>query len=247
RMNALPFVTELRDCPVVAVGNEDRVVAEARGAAAFGRELAFEHAAHVYVVAAGRKRHDLGDHARAPVLLAGEPLEQRVGLIALRRPAGGVQAGRPVEGVALDAGILAEHPDVGRRAGTAEPGLDPRILLVRLAGLGRPVVGREGSELPTGQSFAQLLELVRVLRGEQGLRYRRQRTAITSSRSESVVTSDSSAGVTSSSVTTRRSRWSSTSIWRTSGKASSRTLRGEPSFSSTTSRRSGGRKRSSEK
>src|SRR5256714_2154864 len=218
-MNAFPVVTELRDLPVVAVGNEDRVIAEARVAAAFGRQLAREYAAHVDLVAARRERDDLGDHPRAPVLLAGEPLEQRVGLIALRRPAGGVQAGAPVQGVALDAGVLAEHPDVGRCKGTAEPGLDPRVLLVRLAGLGRPVVGRERIELPTGQTLAQLLELVRVLRGENGLRYRRQRTAITSSRSESVVTSDSSAGVMSSSVTTRRSRSSSTSIWRTSGKA----------------------------
>ena len=47
--------------------------------------------------------------ARA-VRLAAEPLEQRVGLVAARRPARRVQARLAAERVALDARVLAEHP-----------------------------------------------------------------------------------------------------------------------------------------
>src|SRR5947199_5352601 len=100
RVSTLPLVAELRDCPVVPRGNEDRVVAEAGVAATFGRELAVEHAAYVNLLAARRNSDDLGDHARAPVASTRKPLEQRVCLVAFGCPARGVEAGAAVEGVA---------------------------------------------------------------------------------------------------------------------------------------------------
>jgi hypothetical protein len=82
RVRALPLVSELRDCQAVPGRNEDRVVAEARVASTVRRELAVEHSAHDQLLTARCKRHDLGHHPRAPVALAGKPLEQCVGLVA---------------------------------------------------------------------------------------------------------------------------------------------------------------------
>src|SRR6266542_1908153 len=96
-MRSLPFVTELRNGPVVSRRDEDRVVAETGLAAALGRELAFEHAFAFELAAVGRKRDERAHHARAAVLLAREPLEQRVALVAARRPARAVHAGAAVE------------------------------------------------------------------------------------------------------------------------------------------------------
>src|SRR5204862_245020 len=190
RVRPFPVVAELRDCPVVPVGDEDRVVAEPCLAAPLPRELAFEHAADVDLLAARRKRDDLRDHARAPDVLAGEALEEGVGLVALRRPARRTYARAAVESVDLDAGVLAEHPHVGRRAFAPEARLEPRVLLVGLAGLLRPLARLERVEPPAGEPVAQLLELVRVRGGEDGARYRRQRTAMTSGSSDNSAASD---------------------------------------------------------
>jgi hypothetical protein len=109
RVQPFPVVAELRDCPVVALGDEDRVVAEPRLAAALPRELAFEHAANVDLLSARRKRDDLRDHACAPLVLTGEVVEEGVGLVALRRPARRPHSGAAVERVDLDAGVLSDH------------------------------------------------------------------------------------------------------------------------------------------
>src|SRR5262249_33254996 len=179
RVHPFPVVAELRDCPVVPVGDEDRVVAESGLAAALAGELALEHAADMDLVAAGRERDDLGHHPRPPLVLAGKPFEERIGLVALRRPARRADAAAAVERVGPDPGVLSQPPGAGRGALAPEPCLDPRVLFVRVPGLLRPPGRLERLELPAGEPVAQLLELVRVRGGEDGARYRRQRTATT--------------------------------------------------------------------
>jgi len=153
-MQSLPCFAELRNGPVIPGGDEDRVVAEAGFAAPLRREVTFEHAGHLELAAVGSKSDEHGHHARAAVVFTGEPFEQRIGLVAVRRPARGVQTGRAVEGSGLDPRVLAEHPFVRRCTLAAEARLQQCVLGVRLARLLGPLVRFERLELPLRQSVA---------------------------------------------------------------------------------------------
>src|SRR5262245_45564336 len=130
RVPALPFFAELGDRPREAVRDEHRVVAEALLAAPLRRDRAIEPAGAGTLLALRRERDDDGDHPRAPVGLAREALEERVGLGPGRRPPRRVEPRLAAERVALDPGVLAEHPAV-RDEPAGEGGLDPGVLLVR--------------------------------------------------------------------------------------------------------------------
>src|SRR5689334_7760666 len=150
RVEVLPLVPELADRPLLAVGHEDRVVAEA---AAPPRRLCdppLHRAAAPQLLAAGRDRDELGDVARPPVLHAVELAEElRDRRRAFRRIARRAQAGPPPERGDLETGVLPDRPasDVLE----AEAGLEPRVLLIGRAGLVRPVVPLEGLDPPTGE------------------------------------------------------------------------------------------------
>jgi hypothetical protein len=72
----------------------------------------------------------------------------------------------PAEALDLDAGVLAEHPAGRIRDRAAEPRLRQRVVVVRLARLGRVLVGFEELDLPAGERVPQLPKLVLVPRGE---------------------------------------------------------------------------------
>src|SRR6476469_5541916 len=111
RVHRLPVVAQLADGRLLAVGDEDRVVAEAAGATRLGRDAPFDDATPSEDLAAGRDRHELRDVARAPVIDAGELVEE---LFDRGRALGGVARGAdarpPVEGGDLDARVLADRP-----------------------------------------------------------------------------------------------------------------------------------------
>jgi hypothetical protein len=134
RVHRLPVVAELADGRPLAVGDEDRVVAEAAGAARLGRDAPFDDAAPAEDLAAGCDRDELRDVPCAPVLDAvelGEELLDRGR--ALGRVARGADARPPVERGDLDARVLPDRPPVGARV--AEPRLAEGVLVIGRTGL----------------------------------------------------------------------------------------------------------------
>src|SRR5260221_14241829 len=101
-MPILPRVAELGDGALLALRDEDRVVAEAFGAARLRRDPALEDAGAAELLATGRDRHELRHVAGATVAHALQLAEQ------LRN------RGRPLGGVArrTDAGAAAEGVDL---------------------------------------------------------------------------------------------------------------------------------------
>src|SRR3954468_9784936 len=110
-MLALPAVAELRDRPLLAVGDEDRVVAEAAAAARRVGDRSLDDAGAAENRAVGRDRDELGDVARSSIGRALELAEQlRDRRRSFRRVARRVQPGATVERGDLDAGVLADGP-----------------------------------------------------------------------------------------------------------------------------------------
>jgi len=99
-----------------------------------------------------------------------------------------MDAGTTVERVHLDARVLADRPLVLVRVSSTEQGLAPRVLVVRLAVLGRKVVCLEGLDRPGRQQVLELTRLARVARREARLQSV-HRTSTTFSSSASCETS----------------------------------------------------------
>src|SRR5581483_7820026 len=99
-MLVLPAVAELADRQLLAVGDEDRVVAEAAAAARRVGDRPLDDAGAAELVAVRRDRDELADVARAAIRDARELAEQlRDRRRALRRISRRVDAGPPVERV----------------------------------------------------------------------------------------------------------------------------------------------------
>jgi hypothetical protein len=98
----LPVVAELCDRSGLALGDEDRVVAETAGSVRLGHDLPLEHADRIDFTAVGGDRDQVRDHPRVPVGLARESLQECQVLPALVRPACGMDAGLAAQGIHLD-------------------------------------------------------------------------------------------------------------------------------------------------
>jgi hypothetical protein len=176
---ALPIVAELSDRALLAVGNEDRVEAEAAGAARLRADPALEHARSADLAAVGRDRDELADVARSTIGNPGERLEDPLDVAPLR-PAGGLDAGAAAERDDLEPGVLAQDPLPRRADGASVECLRARVLAERLTGLRRVLGGVEERDRPARKRRPELAELVLVLRGEtRGQRC--QRASLTSS------------------------------------------------------------------
>src|SRR5688500_8923830 len=115
----LPGVAELRDRVLFPLGDEDRVVAEAAGAPALGRDPALERALGDHLVALRREGDDRRAVAAAPcrVLHARELAEQLLDVRVVARVLAGVARGedarRARQRVDLEPRVLAGDPDAG--------------------------------------------------------------------------------------------------------------------------------------
>jgi hypothetical protein len=162
----LPLVSELRDGSLLAIGHEDRVVAETLRPAGLLGDASPENARAAQFPAVGCDQDELADVARRAVLDALELAQQLlVRLGALPSVARRANAGPAPQSLDLEPGVFAERPRVGR----PEERLRARVLVVRLAGLERIVSCVEQLELPVGQQRGELPQLVPVLRAEQNL------------------------------------------------------------------------------
>ena len=179
RVPPLPGVTDLGDGSALACRDEDRVVAEPCRPAAGGRESHRRGRRGPGTPRRAGERHDeLGDHARPALGLAGEPVEQRVRLVEPGRQAGRVETRATVERLALDAGVLPEHPGVPRRKPASEARLQQGVLVVGLARLLR-IAGRvEGSICQSGSASRSSSSLWRLLRGEHRLHVTQSRGSV---------------------------------------------------------------------
>src|SRR5438034_1930504 len=165
RMLCLPLVAELGNGSRLAVVNEDWVVAEALASARLVDDSARKRAGASQLQTVRREGDEFGDVPCTPAVAfdAAQPLEE---------PADGVvSAGvgrldsRPaVEPLDLDPGILTEHPGVGLRVRAAERGLQPCVVVVRLARLRGIVARLERRDRPAGQQPLELACLVRISR-----------------------------------------------------------------------------------
>ena len=164
RVGCLPRVAELGDGLLLAVGYEDRVVAEPTVATWAWCDRSLERALDDELLSLGPDRDDHADVPGTPIRRAGELLEQAGDTVP--RPPGRCEPGPASEAGRLDARVLADHPRAGRSAGAAVHRLATRVL-----GVGRPRLRRECPivdqvDLPAGQGAPQLGELVRVAGGE---------------------------------------------------------------------------------
>src|SRR5579872_1861455 len=188
RMLVLPGIPELAACARLAVGHEDRVVAEPAAPARRVGDASVGHARAAQDLAVRTDRHELRHVTSAPVRLLAELAEQ---LRDRGRALGRIPRGRDARTAAerrdLDAGVLADRPPVGRDARATEPRLGERVLVVRLAGLRRIVVGVEHVDRPAGKQLLELARLVRVARAENGVQSV-QRTSSTPSMSATCAT-----------------------------------------------------------
>src|SRR5579864_7481412 len=186
RALCLPLVAELADRLRLAVGDEDRVVAEAAVAAWLERDAAGDDPGAPKLFAVRRDRDELGDVPRATVVDALELAQQlrdrrsTLGCVACRR-----DAGPAAERGNLDARVLADRPPGDVRA--PEDRLGARIRVIRVPGLGRIVVRVEGLDRPAGKQHLELARLVRVARAE-ACSYSLQRTSTTPSMSPTAAT-----------------------------------------------------------
>src|SRR5436305_6519901 len=212
RVARLPLVPELGDGSLLAVRDEDRVVAESLGPARLLGDPALEHTRSAHFLAVRAEQDELADVSRPPVLdtlqIVDEPRDRAHALILA--VAGRANAGSAAEGFHLDPGVLTKRPRAGgKRVGR----FGTRIVVVAVASLFVIVIRIQRLELP-GQERRELPELVRVPRGEdQSL----QRTSRTPSTSESFATipgaSAFGGSVTSTSTILRSASWLISSDW----------------------------------
>jgi hypothetical protein len=150
RVAFLPLVAELRDGPLLSVGDEDRIEAEALRASWFVRDAAFEHAGAADLVGRGTERHELADVPRPPAfsLDAVELAQQTLDMLPARetRRRDPRCAAQPVD---LEPRILAEDPR-RRIDRPPEVRLRPSVLVVGRPVLRRVFVGLQGLDRPAG-------------------------------------------------------------------------------------------------
>src|SRR5262249_5329788 len=248
RVARLPAVPELGDRALLAVGDEDRVVAEALGAAWLGDDAPLQRARAAQLAAVCVQGHELADVAGATgvALHARERLEQPLDRVA-GGEAGGVHARAAPETRDLDARVLPDRPAVGGREPAPEDGLAARVVGVGVAVLGRELARAEQRQPPVRHRRCELLELVRVPR-RQNTPHRCHSTRLTWSilwTSSSTPAAAETAGRPASMSTTRASPASSISnfrtrtSWRSSAASTSAAL--PPAPSSTSRRLSSGR------
>ena len=154
----LPVVPQLRHRPLLAVRNEDRVVAEALAPARLARRSARRacpcrgaRSRRARAVRAPR-RSGRARSSDAPELA--EELRDR--RRRLRRVTRGQDAGPAAERGDLEPRVLGEHP-APRRCSRPNSRLDPRVLVVRRAGLRRVVVALERLDRPAGERALELV------------------------------------------------------------------------------------------
>jgi hypothetical protein len=159
RVAGLPLVAERRDGLLLAPRDEHRVVAEPLRPAGLLGDSPFEHPGAAELAAVRGDQDELADIAGRPVLdLLQLTQELLVRLRSFRAVAGRANARPATEGLDLESRVLAQNP----RVVGAEERLPTRVLVVRLAGLGRVVVGVERLQLPVGQKRRELPQLVPV-------------------------------------------------------------------------------------
>src|SRR5256714_15226544 len=114
RVLCLPVVAELGHGLVLALGDEDRVEAEARFASRLGGDPAFERAGAASLFIVRAECDELADVARAS-RAALHPLElpQHPADLVAGGAAGRVDSGAAAEAGHLDPGVLPEHPELG--------------------------------------------------------------------------------------------------------------------------------------
>src|SRR5438874_423686 len=143
-MLRFPLVAELCDRAILAVGDEDRVEAEAFRPARLVGDPSGQRAGTAELVALRRQRDELADGARAasvaldPLELAQQPTHLLTGCAARR-----LHARTAAEPCELDAGVLAEHPGIRGSDPATEHRLDARVVVVRLALLSGKLAGLE--------------------------------------------------------------------------------------------------------
>src|SRR2546421_4993019 len=205
RVLRLPFVAQLRDCPLLAVRDEDRGVAEALAPHRGERDASLECARAAQLGAIGREEDELRDVARGAVIHIVELRQQlHDGGCALRRVACRQHAGPTAERLHLEPRVLGQHP--AARVLAPEHGLDPRVLVVRLSPLGWVVVAVERLDRPAREEPLELPCLVPVAGAESCL-HSIQRTSSTPSISATPATirGAAPAGSSMSAATERRS------------------------------------------
>src|SRR5581483_6538522 len=200
----LPPVPELRDRSLLAVGDEDRVVAEALASGRPFGDAALERAPAPQLAPVRREEDELRHVACAALL---ESLELAQELRHRRRALGCVarreDAGPAAERVDLEPRVLCENP--ARLVRTAERGFDPCVLVVRCPRLRRVVIAFERLDRPAGQEVLELTRLVRVPRAEDGF-HSIQRTSSTPSTSATPATNAGAAEPAASSRSTATDR-----------------------------------------
>ena len=106
---AFPVVAQLGNGSFFAVRDEDRVEAEAFGAARLGGDAACERAGAATLLAAGRHDHELAHVTRFAVLGSVQPRQQPAdGIVAAG--ASGLDSRFAAERRHLDPGVLPQRP-----------------------------------------------------------------------------------------------------------------------------------------
>src|SRR5437763_4665106 len=203
RALCLPVVSQLRHRPLLASGNENRVVTEALVAARLVCDPALERPGATQLAAVGREEDELGDVARATVLA---PFELAEELRDRRRTLGRVTRREhprpPAERFHLEPGVLRKHPAAGVLA--TESRLERRVVVVRRAGLRRVVVAIQRLDRPAGQQRLELPRLVRVAGAEDCVQSVHRTSSTPSISATSATTAGAEPAASSTSMPTER-------------------------------------------
>src|SRR5262245_32412948 len=115
RVLRLPGVAELRDRPLLARGDEDRVVAETLASGRLGGDASLEDACPAELLPAGSEKNELRDVPRRSILDTGELGEELLDRgCSLRRIAGGEDPRPAAQRSDFESGILRQHPRLAR-------------------------------------------------------------------------------------------------------------------------------------
>src|SRR4029079_14851872 len=189
---------------LLALGDEDRVVAEALRSRRLPRDSPLKRADPAQLLPARGEEDKLRDVARAALLDALELAQQlRHRGRAFRRVARREDSGPAAERGDLEPRVLREHP--ARHVLPPERRLERSVLVVRRAGLGRIVVAVERLDRPAGQEPFQLACLVPIARAEDGV-HSIQRTSSTPSISATPATTAGASAPAPSSRSTATGR-----------------------------------------
>src|SRR4029079_12730892 len=146
----LPRVAGLRDRLLLAVGDEDGVVAEALGAPRLAGNPPFQNPCSAKLFTIRAEQNELADVTRAAVGLVAEVAQQpcdRAHALVLA-VAGGADSRPAAERGDLDTRVLAEERRARRAGLQPVQSLSARVLVVARLALRRVVVGVERLRLP---------------------------------------------------------------------------------------------------